>query len=122
MSKLLNCEKITKSFAGTQALIDVDFDLNEGEIHVLCGENGAGKSTLMKILAGNYEPSSGDIYIDSKGVLIKNPLIAEQLGIAIVYQELCLSPTVSVAENIFMVSVAPLEAVISNFDVPTFNA
>jgi len=101
-TKLLNLVNIKKSFAGVHALTGVDFDLNEGEVHALCGENGAGKSTLVKILAGNYDPTSGEIFVEGKHVAIKNPLMAEQLGIAIVYQELSLSETVTVAENMFM--------------------
>lgn len=100
--KLLEMKNITKTFTGVHALSGVDFDLEEGEIHALCGENGAGKSTLMKILAGNYAPTEGKIYIYGKEVEMKNPLVAEKNGVAIVYQELCLSGTISVAENIFM--------------------
>lgn len=84
------------------ALKEVDFDLKESEVHVICGENGAGKSTLMKILAGNYPQDTGEINLYGKKVEIKNQLYAERLGISIVYQELSLSPTISVAENIFM--------------------
>ena len=100
--QLLRFEGITKSFAGVHALKGVDFDLVPGEIHALCGENGAGKSTLMKILAGNYQQTSGKLFIRGKEVLLKNPFMAERQGVAIVYQELCLSDTITVAENMFM--------------------
>lgn len=93
---------ISKSFYGVRALNHVSFDLREGEIHALCGENGAGKSTLMKILSGNYTHEEGEIYIGNQKENIRNTTDAERLGIAIVYQELSLSPTVSIAENIYM--------------------
>ena len=100
--KLLDLQGIKKSFGGVHALTGVDFDLYEGEIHALIGENGAGKSTLMKILAGNFPQSSGKIIINEQEVALKDPLMAEKHGVAIVYQELSLSHTVTVAENMFM--------------------
>jgi len=100
--KLMELRNIKKSFAGVHALTGVDFDLNAGEIHSLCGENGAGKSTLMKILAGNYPPTSGEIIINGESVKMKDPLTAEKHGVAIVYQELSLSHTITIAENMFM--------------------
>ena len=93
---------MSKSFYGSYALKNVDFDLREGEVHILCGENGAGKSTLMKILSGNYHADGGEILLDGKPVHIQTPMDAEKYGIAIVYQEMSLSPTVSVAENTFL--------------------
>ncbi len=102
MEKILSMNKISKRFGGIKALDDVDVDLYEGEVHAICGENGAGKSTLMKILAGNFKEDSGEILIDGKKVDITNPRIAESHGIAIVYQELSLSPSITVAENIFL--------------------
>lgn len=99
---ILEMKGISKEFPGVKALNQVDFDLRPGEIHALCGENGAGKSTLMKILAGNYAPTEGEIWIDGKEVRLSSCATAEALGIAIVYQELSLSGTVTVAENIFM--------------------
>ena len=102
MKKILSMNKISKRFGGIKALDDVDVDLYEGEVHAICGENGAGKSTLMKILAGNFKEDSGEILIDGKKVDITNPRIAESHGIAIVYQELSLSPSITVAENIFL--------------------
>lgn len=99
---ILEVKNMSKRFYATQALRNVDFKLKSGEIHILCGENGAGKSTLMKILAGNYRADSGEILLKGEKVLINTPLEAEQLGIAMVYQEASLSPTVSVFENIFL--------------------
>jgi ribose transport system ATP-binding protein len=99
---ILEMKGITKDFPGVHALRKVDFDLKTGEVHCLVGENGAGKSTLIKILAGVYQPDSGDILIDGKKAHLQNPHFAKQIGISTVYQELDLVPTLSVAENIFL--------------------
>lgn len=102
MDKILEMDKISKSFPGVQALDAVDFEVHRGEIHCLIGANGAGKSTLMKILSGVYEKDGGDIYFDGKKVHITSPLVSKQLGIATIYQELSLIEELSVAENIFL--------------------
>jgi len=99
---LLRMEQIDKRFPGVHALDHVDFDLYEGEVHVLLGENGAGKSTLMKILTGLLPKDSGRIFIRGQEVRELNPEQAQALGIAMVYQELSLVPSLSVAENIFL--------------------
>lgn len=99
---LLRMEQIDKSFPGVHALDHVDFDLYEGEVHVLLGENGAGKSTLVKILSGSIQRDSGRIYIQGEAVHDLNPERAQTLGIGMVYQELSLVPGLSVAENIFL--------------------
>jgi len=95
-------DKISKTFPGVEALKNVDFYLNEGEIVALVGENGAGKSTLMNILAGICTPTKGDIFIGGKRVQITNPAIARKYGIGMVHQQLTLVPNMSVAANIFM--------------------
>lgn len=99
---LLKMEGITKHFPGVLALDDVNFDLCEGEVHVLLGENGAGKSTLIKILSGAYEKDSGYIAIDGERVEIANPHHAQWLGISTIYQEFNLVPYLAVSENIFL--------------------
>ncbi len=99
---ILEMRKISKSFPGVQALDKVDLNLRKGEVHILLGENGAGKSTLMKILSGAYQPDDGEIYLDGHRVYIKNPRIAQHLGIRIIYQEFNLVPHLSVAANIFL--------------------
>ena len=76
---LLKAEEISKQFPGVQALDAVDFELYEGEVHVLIGENGAGKSTLMKIIAGAYQPDSGKLYISGDEVDFDNPLDAQEV-------------------------------------------
>jgi ribose transport system ATP-binding protein len=98
---LLQLTGISKYFPGVKALENIQFDLQKGEVHAICGENGAGKSTLMNILTGNLQPDAGKIVLLSKEVKISNPTQATQLGIAIVYQQLSLVDTLSVAENIF---------------------
>jgi ribose transport system ATP-binding protein len=98
----LQAEGIDKSFPGVHALDRVDFDLHEGEAHVVLGENGAGKSTLMKIFSGSLPKDSGRILLDGEEVEIRNPQHARDLGIGMVYQELSLIPTLGAAENIFL--------------------
>ena len=87
---------------GVKALSMLAFSLRAGEIHGLVGENGAGKSTLMKILSGAYKKDSGTILVDGKETEMGSPQISEELGIAIIYQELNLFRNLSVAENIFL--------------------
>jgi len=99
---LLRVEQVDKAFPGVHALDHVDFALYEGEVHVLLGENGAGKSTLMKILSGTIAVDSGHIFIEGREVGDLNPERAAQLGIGMVYQDLSLVPSLSVAENIFL--------------------
>jgi len=99
---LLRMEQIDKSFPGVHALDHVDFDLSEGEVHSLLGENGAGKSTLMKILSGSIPRDGGRITIRGEEVHELNPERAQALGIGMVYQELSLVSSLSVAENIFL--------------------
>lgn len=99
---ILKMENITKRFPGVLALDHVSLHVKEGEVHALLGENGAGKSTLMKILSGAYTKDEGTIEVFSKQTELGNPKIAEDLGISIIYQELNLIPTLTVAENIFL--------------------
>lgn len=98
----LEMHNISKSFPGVQALCDVNFEVDEGEVVALLGENGAGKSTLMNVLGGNIKKTSGDIFINSKEVSLKNVRDAQQLGISFIHQELSLFPQLSVQENLFI--------------------
>jgi ABC-type sugar transport system ATPase subunit len=98
---MLELRQITKTFPGVKALDAVSFAVQPGEIHALCGENGAGKSTLLNILTGNLQPDSGQIVVQQEPTQIKGPAHATALGIAIVYQQLSLIDSLSVAENIF---------------------
>jgi ribose transport system ATP-binding protein len=99
---LLQMNNITKVFPGVKALDNMNFNLKPGEVHVLIGENGAGKSTLMKILAGAYPPTSGELYVEGKQITKFNPITAQKAGIGIIYQEFNLVPYLTVAENIFI--------------------
>ncbi len=98
----ISLKHITKSFPGVKALSDIDFDVRQGTVHVIMGENGAGKSTMMKIINGVYHPDSGEIYIDGQKVVIKTPIQATELGIAMIYQELHFVPEFTIAEFLFM--------------------
>ena len=95
-------KSIDKRFAGVHALKQIDFELNEGEIHALVGENGAGKSTLMKVLTGIYEKDSGEILVDGKLFSPTNPKDALRWGIGIIHQELNMMEDLTVAQNIFI--------------------
>jgi ribose transport system ATP-binding protein len=99
---ILRMEGISKSFPGVQALDDVDFEVAVGEVVALVGENGAGKSTLMKILCGAYRKDAGRIFLQDQEIEIESPHHAQQLGIAIIYQEFNLTPNQSAAANIFI--------------------
>ncbi len=97
----LRLSSISKSFPGVQALSDVSLDVVAGEIHALVGENGAGKSTLMHIAAGVYQPDAGTIEMDGVAYQNLDEGAAGDAGIAIVFQDRSLVPSVSVAENVF---------------------
>lgn len=98
----LDMTSISKTFGPIQALKNVDFEVRAGEVMALVGENGAGKSTLAKILAGIHRQDSGGIRINGREVTIHSPADSQELGIAVVQQELSLIPTLSVAENVFV--------------------
>ncbi|MCB5410915.1 sugar ABC transporter ATP-binding protein [Pseudogemmobacter faecipullorum] len=103
MQPVLEMRNVSKTFGSVTALSNVQLSLYPGEIHALMGENGAGKSTLMKILSGAYRPDAGaEILIDGQPVQITGPISARAAGVSIIYQELALSPNLSVAENIFL--------------------
>ena len=93
---------ISKAFPGVQALDDVSLSLFPGEVHALLGENGSGKSTLAKCLSGAYLPDSGQVLHQGRPVVFHNPLEARAYGVATIYQEFSLIPTLTVAENIFL--------------------
>jgi len=101
-TQLLKVSGISKSFPGVQALKDVQFELNRGEVLTLVGENGAGKSSLMKILSGIYAKDSGSIVLEGREVEIESPRAAQELGISIVHQEMNLMPHLTVAQNIYI--------------------
>lgn len=104
MTAMLEMRGVSKSFAGVQALRDVNFSVQAGQIHALVGENGAGKSTLMKVLSGVYPHGSyeGTIVFDGEERHFRDINDSEALGIIIIHQELALIPLMSIAENIFL--------------------
>ncbi len=99
---LISTKGISKQFASVEVLSNVDLDLHTGEIHALLGENGAGKSTFAKILAGVHKPTTGSINLSNRKVEIASPIIAQELGIALIHQEPISFPHLSVAENLVM--------------------
>lgn len=94
--------EITKRFPGVVANDRVSITLHAGEIHGLMGENGCGKSTLIKTLSGAHQPDSGEILCEGRPVSLDNPIAARNHGVATVFQEFSLVPTLTVAENIFL--------------------
>jgi ABC-type sugar transport system ATPase subunit len=101
MAEVLRTENITKSFPGVLAVDNVSVSLNRGEILALVGENGAGKSTLTQILGGAQRPDSGQILLEDKPASFSSSADAIAAGISMVFQELSLVGSLSVAENIF---------------------
>ncbi|MCL6547504.1 MAG: sugar ABC transporter ATP-binding protein [Alicyclobacillus sp.] len=99
---VLEMRNIDKSFNRVPVLRKAHFELRKGEVHALVGGNGAGKSTLMKILTGVYSKDGGEIRIDGKPVEIHSAQDSERLGVAMIFQEFSLVPTLTVAENIFL--------------------
>jgi simple sugar transport system ATP-binding protein len=101
-SRLLEMKNIVKEYRGVAALKGIDFDLRRGEVHAILGENGAGKSTLVKILSGAVAPSAGEILLEGRTIQISGPASARRHGIAMVYQETSLVPTMTVAQNLYL--------------------
>lgn len=99
---ILELKHINKSFGENHVLTDISLSLEAGEIHSIIGENGAGKSTLMKIIGGIYTMDNGEILIDGKSVVMRNPLEAYKAGIGIVHQELSVADNMTVAQNVFV--------------------
>ena len=101
-SWLLEMRGISKRFGALQALDDVNFEANAGEVVALVGDNGAGKSTLIKAISGINPPDEGEIRFDGRKVGIPNPKTATSLGIATVYQDLALCDNLDVVANLFL--------------------
>jgi len=99
---LVEMKKISKSFGMVRALQEVDLELHHNEVLGLVGDNAAGKSTLVKILSGVYAPDEGEIFIEGERVKFTSPADSRRLGIEMIYQDLALVPSLSVAGNIFL--------------------
>jgi ribose transport system ATP-binding protein len=100
--EILVLKNVSKRFPGVDALVEVDFDLRPGEVHVLFGENGAGKSTLISLVSGVEIPSSGTITLNGKEVNFRSVYEARLHGISAVFQEFSLVPQLTVEENLFL--------------------
>ena len=99
---VLELSGVSKNFGAIQALQDVSVNLDGGEVLGLMGDNGAGKSTLVKIIAGNFRPSAGQMQIDGREVHLHRPIDARRHGIEIVYQDLALCDNLTAAANVFL--------------------
>jgi simple sugar transport system ATP-binding protein len=102
VNPIIEMQKVTKAYHGAPAIKDIDFDLRPGEIHALLGENGAGKSTLTKIMAGVVEPTAGRMLHRGRPVQFATPSQALRAGIAMVFQETSLVPSMTVAQNLYL--------------------
>lgn len=100
--RIVEMKGIEKVFAHAHALKGVDFSVRKGEVHALLGENGAGKSTLIKVLTGVYPKDGGEIWFDGQPVEIASRDDAMRLGIAVIFQEFSLIPTLCVTQNILL--------------------
>ncbi len=102
MQPLIEMKSVTKEYRGVPAVTKVDFTLKKGEVHALLGENGAGKSTLTKMMAGVTQSTSGEMLLDGKPVNFQTPAEALANGVAMVFQETSLVPSMTVAQNIYL--------------------
>ncbi|BCG87356.1 MULTISPECIES: sugar ABC transporter ATP-binding protein [unclassified Mesorhizobium] len=102
MEPIVRLENVTKTYRGVPAVRQVSFDLRKGEIHALLGENGAGKSTLTKIIAGVVDATSGKMFHKGREIAYASPHAALEAGIAMVFQETSLVPSMTVAQNLYL--------------------
>jgi simple sugar transport system ATP-binding protein len=101
-ASILQLLGVSKRFGDKIALDHVDLDVENGEIHGICGENGAGKSTLMNIVAGIIRPDEGEICIAGRAVRLADPTDAVRAGVGMVHQHFKLIPSMTVAENLYL--------------------
>ena len=99
---LLEMKAVAKPFGAIEALSGIDFRLDPGEIVGLMGDNGAGKSTLVKIIAGNFPPSAGELLLEGRQVHFHRPVDARAAGIEVVYQDLALCNNLTASANVFL--------------------
>ncbi|UJQ93373.1 ATP-binding cassette domain-containing protein [Mariluticola halotolerans] len=98
----LKISNISKHYGAIKALNDVSLTIEPGQVVGLMGDNGAGKSTLVKVIAGNFAPTHGEIYISGKKVNFHKPLDAQRAGIEVVYQDLAICNNLTAASNVFL--------------------
>lgn len=99
---ILTARNLVKRYGRVVALDHADFDLYPGEVLAVIGDNGAGKSTMIKAISGAVIPEEGEIHLEGEQVRFQTPLEAQNAGIATVYQNLALSPALSIADNMFL--------------------
>lgn len=99
---ILELSNISRNFGAIQALIDVSFTLEAGQVVGLMGDNGAGKSTLVKMIAGNFRPSHGTMRMEGRELILHRPVDARHHGIEIVHQDLALCNNLTAAANVFL--------------------
>ncbi len=99
---ILELSNISKNFGAIQAVNDVSFSLEAGEVVGLMGDNGAGKSTLVKMIAGNFAPSEGTMQMEGQSLVMHRPVDARRHGIEIVHQDLALCNNLTAAANVFL--------------------
>ncbi|MER9232240.1 ATP-binding cassette domain-containing protein [Mesorhizobium sp. M0622] len=99
---VLEVRNVSKNFGAIQALTDVSFQVERGEVVGLMGDNGAGKSTIVKTVAGNFPPSDGEIVVDGEVCHFHQPVQARAKGIEVVYQDLALADNLTAAQNVFL--------------------
>jgi simple sugar transport system ATP-binding protein len=98
----LELKQVSKHFGAIHAVNEVDLTLDSGEVLGLMGDNGAGKSTLVKVIAGNFPPSHGEIHIMGESVHFHRPVEAREKGVEVVYQDLALCDNLTAAANVFL--------------------
>jgi len=99
---LLDIQHVSKNFGAIRALTDVSFSIEPGEVVGLMGDNGAGKSTMVKLIAGNFPPSEGEVMVDGAVCHFQKPIEARAKGIEVVYQDLALADNLTAAQNVFL--------------------
>jgi simple sugar transport system ATP-binding protein len=99
---LLEIKNVAKSFGAIRAVHDMSFSVEPGEVVGLMGDNGAGKSTMVKLIAGNFPPSEGEVLVDGQVCHFHKPIEARGKGIEVVYQDLALADNLTAAENVFL--------------------
>jgi simple sugar transport system ATP-binding protein len=99
---LLEVRNVSKSFGAIRALNDVSFSVEPGEVVGLMGDNGAGKSTMVKLIAGNFPPTEGDVVVNGEVCHFHKPIEARAKGIEVVYQDLAIADNLTAAQNVFL--------------------